>query len=127
MASDATKFKACNLEQKFADRLRFGSQGHGMASLQNSCDSYRNRVHTHECAIDIATLLRFKSLVHHDLHDIWKLKKTFVFAGKMRDFQRDLDRDHVPHDSNREARAHVSDAIQIATPAHVRTTVGSDG
>ena len=45
----------------------------------------------------------------------------------MRDFQRDLDRDHVAHDSHHEAHAHVSDAIQIATPAHVRTTVGSDG
>ena len=32
----------------------------------------------------------------------------------MKDFQRDLDRDHVPRDSNREPRAHVSDAIQIA-------------
>ena len=78
VASDATNFKTCNLGQNAADRLRFGSQGHGMASLQNSCDSYRNRVHTHECAIDIATLLRFKSLVHHDLHDIWKIKKNAI-------------------------------------------------
>ena len=42
----------------------------------------------------------------------------------MKDFQRDLDHDHVPHDSNREARAHVSDAIQIATPTHVQTMYG---
>ena len=66
---------------------------------------------------------RFKSLAYHDLHEMF----FFVFAGKMRDFQRDLDRDHVAHDSHHEARAHVSDAIQIATPAHVRTIVGSDG
>ena len=45
----------------------------------------------------------------------------------MKNFQYDLDHDHVPHDSNREARAHVSDAIQIATPAHVRAIVGPDG
>ena len=66
---------------------------------------------------------RFKSLAYHDLRDM----VFFVFSGKMKDFQRDLDREHVPHDSHHEARAHVSDAIQIATPAHVRPTVGSDG
>ena len=45
----------------------------------------------------------------------------------MKDFQRDLDRDHVPRDSNREPRAHVSDAIQIAKPAPVQAMSGPIG